>query len=565
MSLVELNRRQFMQWGAAAGWMAKQGYPSWAQATGSGRKAWPLMQTDPFLQLALMHEFADHALQAWPLGMRMCVVLDRINRPELVQKLGADVDIQTLFHDQRSTWATLSMNKEALLRLQGQGLGRCFQSHLWGAPWGHSEHRVVSRSMGSTQAEPVSSHQPASPSHLPLARQRVLVIDHGFPLTHLRESGWAYLHHASHANNRPAALKPAYSHGAQTLGLLLQSKPIDLGHAHSPLLLYELPDALLGSMPLGALWPDILDAVHWGVHRVNPGEELIILLSVVSSDGHRHAQSFVTLSAQALQRHAQGLGVDLKWVMAAGNQHQAQQHLRYQVLPGQEAIWQWELPVNNEQASFLECWHDASAGVPVVMFKPPGGTWHSAEHGVTSASRLNPNGKVQTVFRLPSTCATPIHPTQAVAGGWGVRWQGLGGAADLEVHLSMMSSHRAGPFRQAKLLHDPGSTASPRPIQSLSGLVPHMPGVWVAQALGQTEADPLISNPKPDQLSVYSGRWPADHDANGVQCAGAKVDPSSVSSGLHVMSLNGHPIHRSSGTSMAVPWVASGLMSGLLG
>jgi hypothetical protein len=565
MSTIELNRRQFMQWGAAAGWAASQGLSTWAQAANSNPVPVPVMQTDPFLQLALMHEFEDHALQAWPLGMRLSVVLDHIERAELAQNLGADVHIQTLLHDAELTWATLSLEKEALLRLHQQGLGTNFQSHLWGAPWGHSEGRSMSLTNCSPNARAVSIQQAAGQPHRPATRQRVLLIDHGFPLTHLSESGLSYLHHASHANNRATAFTQAYSHGAQTLGLLLQTSPSQLGHGRAPLLLYELPDALLDSMPLGALWPDILDAVYWGLNSVNPGEELVILLSVVSNDGDRHSQSFVTRSAQAMQRHAKGLGVDLTWVMAAGNQHHAQQHLHYRVLPGQAAVWQWELPANNAQASYLECWHDADAGQPEIMFKAPCGQWQSSGHGVTSAWRLESNGKIQTVFRLPATCSSHSHQNMALAGAWGVCWQAPGGAADLEVSLSMTSSRQLGPYRQAKLLHHPDSTASRQPIQSLSGLIPHMPGVWVAQALDQGVSSSLVMTPKPHQLTGYSGRWSSDHDLNGVRSAGAKVDSSTLWPGLKVMSLHGHHLHRGTGTSMAVPLVARGLLSGHLG
>jgi hypothetical protein len=456
------------------------------------------------------------------------------------------------------------MQKEALLRLNREGLAQWFQSHLWGAPWAHTEDRrqVLTHSWASPQRVRVSgvTTQPVGA----IRKQRVMLIDHGFPLTHLSESGLTCLHHASHANNRPEAVTPAHSHGAQTLGLWLQSNTFRTGADPSPLLLWDLPDALLGSMPLGALWPDVLDAVHWGVHSAQPGEELVILLSVVSSDGLRHPQSFVTRSAQALQNHAQALGVDLKWVMAAGNQHDAQQHLRYRVLPGQVALWQWALPADNAQASLLECWHDAGAGTPEVEFKPPAGGWQRSGHGVTSASRLGPNGKIQTVFRLPPSRAEHEQQNQAVAGVWGVRWQAPGGTTDLEVHLSMMSSHRSGHFRQAKLFHDPEGTANATDIQSLSGLIPHMPGVWVAQTLGPWEVGTLMPEPKASQLSGYCGRVPSDHDWRGVRCVGAKVDSSSLWAGLNVMSLNGHRIHRASGTSMAVPLVASALMSGVL-
>jgi hypothetical protein len=419
MSAVELNRREFLQWGAVAGCMVSQGFPSWAQAADATPALRPQVTTDPFLQLALMHGFEDHALQAWPMGMRLSVVLDQIDRSELAQKLGADVHIQTLFDDAGFTWATLSLQKDALLRLHRQGMGEWFQSHLWGAPWRHSEDRFMSWQAGWAEPKRVRVQPGKGQPDAAGRRQRFLVIDHGFPLSHLSDSGLSYLHLASHANNRAEALTHAYSHGAQTLGLLLQSNIDRVGHDHLPLLLCELPDALLGSMPLGALWPDVLDAVHWGVNNSEPGDELVILLSVVSSDGNRDPQSFVTLSAQAMQRHARALGVDLKWVMAAGNQHHAQQHLRYQVLPGQAAEWQWQLPVDNAQASFLECWHDARAGMPEVFFKAPNGQWQSSGHGVTSAWRSDSSSKIQTVFRLPATHSGQASQSQALAGAWG--------------------------------------------------------------------------------------------------------------------------------------------------
>ncbi len=566
MNTVQLSRRQFMQLGAAAGWAAGQGLPHWTPVSPGSPEWEPSAQTDPFLQLALMQGFEDHAVQAWPIGMRLTVELDRVDSNEWVKKLGTDVRVHNLFHDASRTWATLSLHPEALFRLHRQGLSQCFRSHLWGAPWRHTENQLMLGSNGSAKAtKPVIEHRLACEAHRSATGQRVLVIDHGFALAHLSESGQTYLHHASHAHNRPAAWAPAYSHGAQTLGLFLQFSASHRGLAPTPLLLYELPDALLGSVPLGALWPDILDAVAWGICHAQAGEQLVVLLSVVSSDGSRHPQSFVSRSARALQRHAKGLGVELIWVMAAGNQHQAQQHLRYQVRPGQAAVWQWDLPHQNTQATFLECWHDASAGAPKVMFKPPGQAWQSSGHGVISAWRQEDSGKIQTVFRLPATCSSQPDQKTALAGPWGVRWQAPGGATELDVNLSMMSSDQAGPFRQAKLYHDSDSSANPLQIQSLSGLVPHMTGVWVAQALGQGHAGWLVANPRPDQLSGYSGRWPMGHDLHGLQSAGACVDPSRLWAGLNVTSVHGHRMHRASGTSMAVPLVAAGLMSGRLG
>ena len=251
----------------------------------------------------------------------------------------------------------------------------------------------------------------------------MLVIDHGFPLHHLLASGMAFQHLSSHARNRPERMSPADSHGAQVLGLLLKDTLSKSPHGDAPLMLYELPDALLGSMPLGALWPDVFDAVCWGLRHAEPGQTLWALLSVVSTDGDRGPFSLISQSAQALARHALSRGVDLKWIMAAGNSHADQQNLGFDLASGEAAIWQWQLPPQNLRASFLECWHDG-VDAPRISIQPPGLSWINANEAWALSKRHDPRrGRTQTVMRLAPTTAWDPATTLARAGTWRIRWE----------------------------------------------------------------------------------------------------------------------------------------------
>jgi hypothetical protein len=347
------------------------------------------------------------------------------------------------------------------------------------------------------------------------------------------------------------------------LGLLLKNTLIESPHGDVPLMLYELPDALLGSMPRGALWPDVFDAVCWGLRHAEPGQTLWALLSVVSTDGDRGPASFISQSAQALARHALSRGVDLKWIMAAGNSHADQQNLGFELAPGETAIWQWQLPPQNLRASLLECWH-SGGDVPRISVQPPGQAWVEAHEAWTLAQRHDPRqGKTQTVMRLAPTMAFDPSTTLARAGTWRVRWDGTDKETlkdtRLDVNLSLMVSNVAGQNRQARLVVDPTSTARSRPPVTLSGLVPHGPGVWVAQTLNPAHAHACAWSPDADQLSAQSGRWPLSHNLGGAQHVGVRVDGSLPLPGVPVISRHGHSTHRASGTSMAVP-LALGLL-----
>ena len=285
MNGFHVNRRQFMQLSAMAGltsnvWSAPaDASPFLPEEPRRG------LTTDPFLQLALSNGFADHDLQAWPWCMRMLVRPKASDWAELNRLLGPDVQIQNGLFDEQGAWATVSLNHSALLRWHQQGLSTMFIDHAWGAPWANGGGMVVSASpphpplsSGQTgqSGQPGQNHGKSEATIGTVsrgARHRVLVIDHGFPLHHLLASGMAFQHLSSHARNRPERMSPADSHGAQVLGLLLKDTLSKSPHGDAPLMLYELPDALLGSMPRGALWPDVFDAVCWGLCHAEPGQD----------------------------------------------------------------------------------------------------------------------------------------------------------------------------------------------------------------------------------------------------------------------------------------------------
>ena len=245
--------------------------------------------------------------------------------------------------------------------------------------------------------------------------------------------------------------------------------------------------------------------------------------------------------------------------MAAGNSDADQQNLGFDLASGEAAIWQWQLPPQNLRASFLECWHDG-VDAPRISIQPPGLSWINANEAWALSKRHDPRrGRTQTVMRLAPTTAWDPATTLARAGTWRIRWESFGQGTSLDVNLSLMASQAAGPHRQASLVVDPTSTARPRPPVTLSGLVPHSPGVWVAQTLSPAQDRPWVCEPGPDQLSGHSGRWPRTHDLGGAQHMGVRVDGSVPLPGVAVMSRHGHTTRRASGTSMAVP-MALGLL-----
>ena len=556
MNALTLNRRQFMQLGATAGAIGVMhgsqagAFPMVANAGHLG------LDADPFLQLAIGHGFCDHDDQAWPFGMRMVVYGTRSQSEAWAQRFGPGVQVQTRFDLGDQSWATLSLNQEALLRGHEWGFNTLFTDHVWGAPWARSANAASKFMTAVANRSPhtMMGQETRWGDAVKGQRQRWLVIDHGFPLRYLQEVGCAYHHRSSHANNRAEYLSASSSHGAQVLSLLLQHSNATSSQARCPLMLYELPDALLQSMPRGALWPDIIDAVVWGVEHTEPGQELLVLLSVVSTDGDRAGNSFITQSASALVRYALARQVRLKWIMAAGNHHASRQNISFELEPGQEAVWQWHLPAQNTQPSFLECWHQAGRRPPRWMVQPPGGPWMDDTQALSWAQRTDPrNGTTQTVFRLAPTASMKSISTLARAGTWRMKWEADQRPMRLDAHLSMMTGPVVGMNRQATIGADDSSTGSELDSVTLSGLVPHMPDVWVAQVLKPGHADPWVVAPHHSELDRYSGRCPLTHDLQGVQQVGVLLTQVHQPPGVHVWSRRGHSIQRATGTSMAVP------------
>jgi hypothetical protein len=322
-----------------------------------------------------------------------------------------------------------------------------------------------------------------------------------------------------------------------------------------PLVLAELPDEILTSMPYGALWPQVLDAIHWAIRSSAPGSEWLLMLSLVSTDADRHAESFISRSARALTAYARSKGVTLTWVMAAGNSHADQQNIDLRVRARQPAEMHWHLPPENFRPSFLECWHDASMGQPVLQIRPPGGAWSDQLQPMSLATRFHaPSGRTQTVFRLPPTAYwTPV-PAHAKSGDWGLRFvfdrDGL-----LNLHLAMMTANTLGPLRQAHIRAAPSRPEDALSPTTLSGLIPHMPQVLVAQTLDPASTSWWVDGPSSQQLSFYSGRVPQGNSSH-LHAMAYRVDASKVRSGALTWSRQGHRLQRATGTSMAVPLLA---------
>jgi hypothetical protein len=150
-------------------------------------------------------------------------------------------------------------------------------------------------------------------------------------------------------------------------------------------------------------------------------------------------------------------------------------------------------------------------------------------------------------------------PALAQSGDWGVRWV-FEKSGRLDLHLSMMTGLSQGLLRQAQITAPstpPEAVAAPN---SISGLIPSLPNVVVAQTLSPSVADPRLVAPDHQSLSAYCGRWSQPSDGGDTRAIGFKVDGSHVNRGVLTWSRQGHRIHRATGTSMAVPLAARWLM-----
>ena len=121
----------------------------------------------------------------------------------------------------------------------------------------------------------------------------------------------------------------------------------------------------------------------------------------------------------------------------------------------------------------------------------------------------------------------------------------------LDAHLSLMASPGTGVFRQARI--QDLSPAQALDLISVSGLIPWMPDVWAVQCLQLDVSADTVWQPDAQQLTPFSGRWPANINPHGLQSIGVRLDDTSLRRGVLAHTTHGHRMHRVNGTSMAVP------------
>ena len=561
MHAFDLNRRQFLQFSAGAAWAAKSGADLWANAPFLSATHGHGVPTDPHLTLAIKHGFVDHDLLSWGQSTRICGSLSVEHLSQLRAILGDDGHIETEFPDGCEVWVTLTLQAPALQRMCQRGL-QVFADHMWGAPWSNptqwGTHAPLSENPPTRRK---TWGGPWASSGMGSDRQRLLIIDHGFPIQQLQHLGVRHLHLShSWSKSRSSDYLRANGHASQVTGLLMHGVDGNGPAPQVPLVLSELPDEILSSMPYAALWPEVLNQVYGAISRSPSGCEWIIMLSLVSTDGDRHPQSLISRSARALTAYAQSKGVTLTWVMAAGNSHADQQNMALKINAHHPAEISWHLPPENFRPSFMECWHEASMGRPKIQIKPPGGGWTDQLAPMTCANRIHgPSSRAQTVLRLPPTAAwTPVQ-TLAQSGDWGVRFV-FEREGHLNLHLAMMTASPQSLLRQAHIRALPSHVDFTSDPPTLSGLIPFMSQVVVAQTLEPGSGPLWVERPAPSQLSRYCGRSTLGNPVLG-RTIGFKVDASKARPGALTWSRHGHRTQRATGTSMAVPLVARWLMN----
>lgn len=560
MHTFDLNRRQFLQLSAGTAWAAKSGAGLWPSDPFLSASHGHGAPTDPHLTLAVKHGFVDHDLMSWGQSTRICGSLSLEHLSQIREILGGDGCIETEFPDGCEVWVSLTLQAPALQRMYQRGL-QVFADHMWGAPWSNpTQWGVHAPLLENPPTRSKTWGGPWAKSGMGSDHQRLLIIDHGFPVQQLHHLGVRHLHlsHPWSKSRSPDHLK-AYGHASQVIGLLMHGVDGRGPAPQVPLVLSELPDEILSSMPYAALWPEVLNQVYWAISNSPPGCEWIIMLSLVSTDGDRHPESLISRSARALTAYAQSKGVRLTWVMAAGNSHADQQNMELKIHAQHPAEISWHLPPENFRPSFVECWHEASMGQPQIQIKPPGGGWTDQLTPMTCANRIHgPSSRAQTVLRLPPTAAWTPAQTLAQSGDWGVRFV-FEREGHLNLHLAMMTASPQSLLRQARIRALPSHSDSAFDPPTLSGLIPFMSQVVVAQTLESRSGPLWVERPAPSQLSRYCGRPTRGNPVPG-RTVGFKVDASKARPGALTWSRHGHRIQRATGTSMAVPLAARWLM-----
>ncbi len=543
-----ISRRQFLQMGAVSACGVAFGN---AEAWASSRAAEPQpVQWDPLLNLALDHEFADHDAGSAAGDSRCVVKLDKADLQAWRQCLRSGDEIQSWFQTDDDVWATARIQPSTLRGWRQQGFPAMVVDHVWGAPWSSD---MTATPFGGSAAGSVEGFH-AWEKLGRRNRHKYLLVDHGFPVEHLREVNRPFIHRSSRSPTRPLPLRSAHSHGAQVLGLWLEAQ----AQRQGALLLYELPDFILDTMPRGVLGAELMDAVCWAISHCEPHDHLVVLLSIVSTDGDRHAQSFMSQNVRALIDHGLRRRVHISWVFAAGNSHDRDQNLRFDLKPGQTSRWIWRLPPDHQRSFFMECWHDAQWGVPEFRYKAPGAARWSAHEALSRSSRYHASsGRMQTLFRLPPTGCLESQSILSPPGDWLFECTSEH-AGKLDVHLSLVSAS-SNPARLSRLLAHPESDASVLDPVTLSGLVPWHCGAWAAMTLKPGSRQSVVPDPAQDQLASYCGRLPLDAIHDPVQCLGVRLSDSLLHPGAKVISRHGHRSHRAEGTSMAVPMTVNHL------
>lgn len=357
----------------------------------------------------------------------------------------------------------------------------------------------------------------------------------------------------------------------------------------------QLPEPAITDLSGGWLAVYVIDAIEYILARAQGADHIVINLSLGTYAGSHDGQSLLEC---ALDHYASLPGVVI--VLAAGNVD-VERPVHAQALsiaPGDTSTLYWQVPPEDPTQNFLELWYqwaDGSAGGVEIEVEPPGSAApisisgrgartlerRSAALGLTAAQRTLIGGAVladdsraggRNGLLLVSTGPTrtdppmPDWPLPAPAGRWTIRVTNHAGKVPAHLQVDAWVER-----------NEPGRSASGDVMQSYlqasdaqSGFKAlAQAGTLTGQSCGSRTI--VVGNYVAGSglLAVDSARGPARQID-----AAPRVGPDLVAPGARVLhgqlrgiaaaaNLTGNTVEQS-GTSLAAPWVARGIVNWLL-
>ena len=170
-----------------------------------------------------------------------------------------------------------------------------------------------------------------------------------------------------------AAVKARMSHGAHSIGRLLQGGRCAPECAENDIVFVQLPQKILDVPSHAAMCRYILDAVAWVLLQRKANEKKVVIsIGYVSPLGAHDGSSIFEEALAQLVNRCSNDGIALQIVLAAGNDYEACQHAVIEKLAqGESFVLPIQIVGESEVATFVELWVPSDCDDVVIALAAP--------------------------------------------------------------------------------------------------------------------------------------------------------------------------------------------------